>query len=76
MQNIWESAGQHGVATATIASLLGMECVVYIGAVDMERQHLNVLRMQLLGAEVRVVHNGSQTFKDATSEAMRDWVSN
>lgn len=69
-------AGQHGVATATIASLLGMECVVYMGAVDMERQHLNVVRMQILGAEVRVVHNGSQTLKDATSEAMRDWISN
>lgn len=70
------SAGQHGVATATIASLLGMECVIYMGAVDMERQHLNVVRMQILGAEVRAVHNGSQTLKDATSEAMRDWVSN
>ncbi|MFO1256964.1 MAG: tryptophan synthase subunit beta [Gammaproteobacteria bacterium] len=69
-------AGQHGVATATIASLLGMECVVYMGAVDIKRQHLNVIRMQILGAEVRAVHNGSQTLKDATSEAMRDWVSN
>lgn len=69
-------AGQHGVATATIASLLDMECVIYMGAVDMERQHFNVVRMQILGAEVRAVHNGSQTLKDATSEAMRDWVSN
>ena len=69
-------AGQHGVATATIASLLGMECVVYMGAADMERQRLNVVRMQILGAEVRAVYNGSKTLKDATSEAMRDWVNN
>jgi tryptophan synthase beta chain len=69
-------AGQHGVATATIASLLGMECVVYMGAVDIDRQQLNVVRMQILGAQVRAVHNGSKTLKDATSEAMRDWVSN
>lgn len=69
-------AGQHGVATATVASLLGLSCVVYMGAVDMERQHLNVVRMQVLGAEVRAVTSGSQTLKDATSEAMRDWVSN
>jgi len=68
-------AGQHGVATATIASLLGMKCVVYMGAVDIQRQHLNVVRMQILGAEVRAVHNGAKTLKDATSEAMRDWVS-
>ncbi len=68
-------AGQHGVATATVASLLGMECVVYMGAVDMERQHLNVVRMRVLGAEVRTVTSGSQTLKDATSEAMRNWVS-
>lgn len=67
-------AGQHGVATATVASLLGLECVVYMGAVDMARQSLNVTRMQCLGAEVRAVHSGSQTLKDATSEAMRDWV--
>ena len=67
-------AGQHGVATATVASLLGLECVVYMGAVDMERQHLNVVRMQCLGADVRAVHSGSRTLKDATSEAMRDWV--
>ena len=69
-------AGQHGVATATVASLLGLSCVVYMGAVDMERQHLNVVRMRVLGAEVRAVTSGSQTLKDATSEAMRDWVSN
>ena len=68
-------AGQHGVATATVASLLGLSCVVYMGAVDMERQHLNVIRMRILGAEVRPVSSGSQTLKDATSEAMRDWVS-
>ncbi len=68
-------AGQHGVATATVASLLGLSCVVYMGAVDMERQHLNVVRMRVLGAEVRAVTSGSQTLKDATSEAMRDWVS-
>ncbi|MDF1758015.1 MAG: tryptophan synthase subunit beta [Legionellaceae bacterium] len=67
-------AGQHGVATATVASLLGMECVVYMGQVDMERQHLNVVRMRCLGAEVRAVSSGSKTLKDATSEAMRDWV--
>lgn len=69
-------AGQHGVATATVASLLGMECVVYMGEVDMERQHLNVIRMRVLEAEVRAVKSGSKTLKDATSEAMRNWVSN
>ena len=69
-------AGQHGVATATVASLLGMECVVYMGEVDMMRQRLNVIRMQCLGAQVRAVHSGSKTLKDATSEAMRDWVTN
>lgn len=69
-------AGQHGVATATVCALLGMECVVYMGEVDMARQELNVLRMQLLGAEVRGVSAGSQTLKDAISEAMRDWVTN
>lgn len=68
-------AGQHGVATATVASLLGLSCVVYMGAKDMERQALNVIRMRLLGADVRQVTTGSQTLKDATSEAMRDWVS-
>jgi tryptophan synthase beta chain len=69
-------AGQHGVATATVASLLGMQCVIYMGAVDMKRQHLNVVRMRCLGAEVRAVHTGTKTLKDATSEAMRAWVSN
>ncbi|HUX45216.1 MAG TPA: tryptophan synthase subunit beta [Terracidiphilus sp.] len=69
-------AGQHGVATATVCALLGMECVIYMGDVDMERQELNVLRMQLLGAEVRGVSAGSKTLKDAISEAMRDWVTN
>src|SRR5450631_971698 len=69
-------AGQHGVATATVCALLGMECVVYMGDVDMARQELNVLRMRLLGAEVRGVSFGSKTLKDAISEAMRDWVTN
>src|ERR1039457_463329 len=69
-------AGQHGVATATVCALLGMECVVYMGDVDMARQELNVLRMRLLGAEVRGVSSGSKTLKDAISEAMRDWVTN
>ena len=67
-------AGQHGVATATAAALLGLECVVYMGEVDMERQALNVFRMQLLGAEVRSAESGSRTLKDAINEAMRDWV--
>jgi tryptophan synthase beta chain len=67
-------AGQHGVATATAAALLGMECVVYMGEVDMARQALNVFRMQLLGAEVRPASSGSRTLKDAVNEAMRDWV--
>ena len=69
-------AGQHGVATATVCALLGMECVIYMGDVDMARQELNVLRMRLLGAEVRGVSAGSKTLKDAISEAMRDWVTN
>ena len=69
-------AGQHGVATATVCALLGMECVVYMGDVDMARQELKVLRMRLLGAEVRGVSSGSKTLKDAISEAMRDWVTN
>ncbi|MGD0902079.1 MAG: tryptophan synthase subunit beta [Terracidiphilus sp.] len=69
-------AGQHGVATATVCALLGLECVVYMGDVDMARQELNVLRMRLLGAEVRGVSSGSKTLKDAISEAMRDWVVN
>jgi tryptophan synthase beta chain len=69
-------AGQHGVATATVAAMFGMECVVYMGAVDMERQALNVYRMRLLGAEVRAVDAGQKTLKEAISEAMRDWVTN
>ncbi len=69
-------AGQHGVATATVCALLGLECVVYMGEVDMERQDLNVKRMKLLGAEVRGVSSGSRTLKDAISDAMRDWVTN
>jgi tryptophan synthase beta chain len=67
-------AGQHGVATATAAALLGMECMVYMGEVDMARQELNVFRMRLLGAEVRPASSGSRTLKDAINEAMRDWV--
>ncbi len=69
-------AGQHGVATATAAALLGFDCHVYMGRVDMERQRLNVVRMQILGAEVLPVDSGSGTLKDATSEAIRDWVTN
>lgn len=69
-------AGQHGVATATVCARLGLECIVYMGAKDMERQSLNVFRMRLLGAEVRPVHYGTATLKDATSEAIRDWVTN
>ena len=68
-------AGQHGVATATAAALLGLECTVYMGKVDTDRQALNVARMQLLGAEVVAVASGSQTLKDAMNEALRDWVS-
>ncbi|HHH47050.1 MAG TPA: tryptophan synthase subunit beta, partial [Thiotrichales bacterium] len=69
-------AGQHGVATATVAARLGMECVVYMGAEDVQRQALNVYRMRLLGAEVIPVESGSRTLKDALNEAMRDWVTN
>ena len=69
-------AGQHGVATATACALLGLECCVYMGAEDMRRQALNVVRMRLLGAEVRQVDAGSRTLKDAINEAMRDWVAN
>jgi tryptophan synthase beta chain len=69
-------AGQHGVATATAAALLGQECVVYMGAEDVERQALNVFKMELLGAECRPVTSGTQTLKDATNEALRDWVTN
>ena len=67
-------AGQHGVATATAAALFGMDCVVYMGEVDIERQALNVFRMRLLGADVRPALSGSRTLKDAINEAMRDWV--
>jgi tryptophan synthase beta chain len=69
-------AGQHGVATATVAARLGLECVVYMGEVDIARQEANVYRMRLLGAEVRSVSSGSKTLKDALNEAMRDWVTN
>ena len=69
-------AGQHGVATATVAARLGLECTVYMGTEDMERQRLNVFRMRLLGAEVIGVDSGSKTLKDAINEAMRDWVTN
>jgi tryptophan synthase beta chain len=69
-------AGQHGVATATVAAMFGMECVVYMGAVDCERQKLNVFRMKMLGARVVPVTAGQQTLKEAISEAMRDWVTN
>ncbi|WP_198242915.1 tryptophan synthase subunit beta [methane-oxidizing endosymbiont of Gigantopelta aegis] len=69
-------AGQHGVATATVAARLGLECVVYMGAVDVERQALNVYRMKLLGATVVPVESGSRTLKDALNEALRDWVTN
>ncbi len=69
-------AGQHGVATATVCALFGLDCVVYMGTEDMRRQALNVFRMQLLGAEVRGVDSGSKTLKDAINEALRDWVTN
>src|SRR6266478_2184318 len=69
-------AGQHGVATATVCALFGLDCVIYIGAEDMRRQSLNVFRMQLLGAAVRSVDAGSRTLKDAINEALRDWVTN
>ncbi len=67
-------AGQHGVASATVAARLGLECVVYMGATDIERQKINVYRMKLLGAQVVPVTSGSKTLKDALNEAMRDWV--
>ena len=67
-------AGQHGVATATVCALFGLDCVIYMGSEDVRRQRLNVFRMQLLGAEVREVDNGSRTLKDAINEALRDWV--
>jgi tryptophan synthase beta chain len=69
-------AGQHGVATAAVCAKFGLECVVYMGAVDMERQALNVFRMRLMGAEVRGVDAGQRTLKEAINEAMRDWVTN
>src|SRR3546814_14873787 len=69
-------AGQHGVASATAAALMGLDCVVFMGEVDMDRQALNVFRMRLLGAEVRPAMSGSRTLKDAVNEAMRDWVAN
>ena len=69
-------AGQHGVASATVAALLRMDCKVYMGAVDVERQAVNVFRMRLLGAEVEAAQSGSRTLKDAVNEAMRDWVAN
>lgn len=69
-------AGQHGVATATVCAMLGLECVVYMGELDIQRQSLNVFRMKLLGAEVRPVTSGSRTLKDAMNEAIRDWVTN
>ena len=69
-------AGQHGVATAAVCAKFGLECVVYMGAVDMERQALNVFRMRLMGAEVRGVEAGQKTLKEAINEAMRDWVTN
>ena len=69
-------AGQHGVATATVCALLGMDCIVYMGEEDIRRQELNVLRMRLLGAEVCPVRSGSRTLKDAVNEALRDWVTN
>ncbi len=68
-------AGQHGVATATVCALMGMDCIVYMGKIDMERQKPNVERMRILGAEVRPATSGSQTLKDATNEAMRHWIS-
>jgi len=69
-------AGQHGVATATVAALMGLECVVYMGEIDMQRQAPNVARMRMLGAEVRPAKSGSRTLKDATNEAIRDWINN
>ena len=69
-------AGQHGVATATVCAMLGLDCIVYMGSEDIRRQALNVFRMKLLGAEVRSVDSGSKTLKDAINEAIRDWVTN
>ena len=69
-------AGQHGVATATVCALMGLECIIYMGSIDIERQKPNVDRMKMLGAEVRPARSGSQTLKDATNEAMRHWINN
>ena len=69
-------AGQHGVATATVCALMGIECVVYMGALDIKRQAPNVARMKMLGAQVRPAQSGSKTLKDATNEAIRDWINN
>ena len=69
-------AGQHGVATATACALLGMDCIVYMGSKDIQRQAPNVSRMKILGAEIRSVESGSKTLKDATNEAIRDWINN
>ena len=69
-------AGQHGVATATVAARLGLDCHIYMGSEDVRRQSLNVYRMKLLGAEVHEVNSGSATLKDALNEALRDWVTN
>ncbi len=69
-------AGQHGVATATVCALMGIECIVYMGALDIKRQAPNVARMKMLGAEVRPAQSGSKTLKDATNEAIRDWINN
>ena len=69
-------AGQHGVATATVCALLGLPCVIYMGAEDVRRQALNVFRMRLLGADVITVNAGTRTLKDAINEALRDWVTN
>ncbi|MEE4287557.1 MAG: pyridoxal-phosphate dependent enzyme, partial [Mariniphaga sp.] len=69
-------AGQHGVATATVCALKGIKCVVYMGALDVQRQAPNVKKMKMLGAEVIPVHSGNKTLKDATNEAMRDWINN
>jgi tryptophan synthase beta chain len=69
-------AGQHGVATATVCALMGMECIVYMGAIDIERQAPNVARMRMLGAQVVAAQSGSKTLKDATNEAMRHWINN
>src|SRR5690606_31183059 len=69
-------AGQHGVATATVCALMGLECVVYMGAIDIQRQAPNVARMKMMGATVVAAESGSRTLKDATNAAMRDWINN